>query len=498
MKISFKDIKLTKKQIILIISGIVLLAVLTAGSIYLYRYLKDKEKDNTENNNEELLETADDSQEALSTIAQVYDTSDSEPAFKIYSQRTGAVEGYDESGVKMYDTCEIEKADTDSIVEIGNDPIEKPNHCTLHFSYSSLMAYILLPDGSLIAADSHAVLQINMYENETRIVQLNGEAYYRIAKQPEDKIFTVQMGNEVFVATGTEIFAHAYTTYLTDDVWMDMKDPEVLEDMTQEEIDHMLEPNWRAGFGVLDGSGNIISRGEDTNSEEAVAVTKGDYWGFEFQNYGNMEVVNSSKGTTSDLRDSIKALMTDRDPSDFNPYSNAIASIINLVNEQIAISENSFGGVGNLSLMNYDDIVGGLTAYIYEDKQASIVSLQEGIEEERQFQEEWNSFWDDVNNAYAEAHTVTVYGEPYCPYEGYELSADKTSCVYVGDGTSSTPEYYPSDGSSGTQATCGEPGSAVYQLCKMSIGLSGANSYMSGSKCCMNPDIEEPTLESAY
>jgi hypothetical protein len=43
--------------------------------------------------------------------------------------------------------------------------------------------------------------------------------------------------------------------------------------------------------------------------------------------------------------------MTDRDPSDFNPYSNAIASIVNMVNEQIAISENSFEGVGNLSLM---------------------------------------------------------------------------------------------------------------------------------------------------
>ncbi len=494
MKISLKDIKLTKKQILLVVSGIILLAVLTAGSIYLYRYLKDK--DDTGNDNVESFETADDSKDALSVIAQPYDTEDSEPAFKIYSEMTGAVEGYEESGMEMYDTCEIELGDSDSLIEIGEDPIEKPNHCTLHFSYSSLAAYILLPDGSLIAVDSDAVLQINMYENETRIVQLNGEAYYRIAKQPEDKIFTVQMGNEVFVATGTEIFAHTYATYLTDDVWMDMKDPEILDDMTQEEIDNMLEPNWRAGFGVLDGSGNIISRGEDTNSEEAVVVTKGDYWGFEFQNYRNMEVVNSSKGTTSDLRDAIKVLMTDRDPSDFNPYSNAIASVINLVNEQIAISENNFGGVGNLSLMNYDDIVGGLTAYIYEDKQESIVALQRADEEAEEFAEEWNAFWDDVSNAYEEAHTVTVYGEPYCPYEGYELNADGTACIYVGDGTSSTPEYHYSDSISGTEATCSASGSAAYQLCVASIGLSGANSYMSGSKCCMNPDIDEPTLES--
>ena len=205
-KLSLPNIKLSKKQTLLLAVSVLLLSLAVASLIW-WHFSNQKDSDTTKE--EDTGEYADDSKEALSTIAQVYDTEDSEPAFKIYSQRTGAIEGYEESGVEMYDTCEVEIKETDSITEIGNDPIERPNHCTLHFSYSSLIAYILLPDGSLISADSDAVLQINMYENETRIVQLNGEAYYRIAKQPEDKIFTVQMGNEVFVATGTEIFAHA-------------------------------------------------------------------------------------------------------------------------------------------------------------------------------------------------------------------------------------------------------------------------------------------------
>ena len=491
MKISLKDIKITKKQGITASVTVIALAIIIMGGIFLYNHLKENNSDINEDKIS-IKDLADDSEDALSTIAQPYDITDSEPKFKIYSQRTGAVEGYEESGVEMYDTCEIEIEDTASLIEIGEEPIERNNHCTLHFFGSYLTAYILLPDGSLIAADSDAVLQINMYDNETRIVQLDGQAYYRIAKQPENKIFTIQMGNEVFVATGTEIFAHTYATYLTDDVWMDMKDPEILDTMTEEEVNQMLEPNWRAGFGVLDGSGNIIPRGEDANSEETVVVTKGDYWSFEFQNYGNMEVVNSSKGTTSALKDALKVLMTDHDWYDFNPYYNLITSADTFVEDQIEISKNSFGGLGNLSFMNYDDIVGGLTAYIYKDKQASIVSLQEGIAEERAFQEEWNSFWDDVNQAYSEAHTVTVYGEPYCPYEGYELNADGTACVYVGTGESS--------GSSGTgtgdSPMCSDPGTAAYQLCRMSLSLSNTTSYMSGSQCCINPDVPEPTLES--
>ena len=103
MKISLKDIKLTKKQIIIASVAIVSLAVLVTGGIFLYKYLKNKDSDN---NNEETItkDLPDDSEEALSTIAQPYDTSDSEPTFKIYSQRTGAVEGYEESGVEIYDT----------------------------------------------------------------------------------------------------------------------------------------------------------------------------------------------------------------------------------------------------------------------------------------------------------------------------------------------------------------------------------------------------------
>ncbi len=489
MKINFKGIKLSKKQIILV--GICALLVISIAVFLIFIDTDGTDTSSEGDTSAEDGEYADDSEDALSIVAQPYDTEDSQPVFKIYSERIGAVEGSEESGVEMYDTCEVEVADTDTLIEIGNDPIERPNHCTLHFSPDYLVAYILLPDGSLISADRGAVLQINMYDNETRIVQLDGQAYYRIAKQPEDKIFTIQMGNEVFVATGTEIFAHTYATYLSDQTWMDIKDPSLYEDMTQEEIDHMLEPNWRAGFGVLDGSGNIVPRGEDANSEETVVVTKGDYWGFEFQNYGNREVVNTSKGTTLDLGSAIKALMTDRDPSDFNPYSNAIYYATNLLNEQTAISENSFGGLGNLSLMNYDDIVGGLTAYIYEDKQASIISLLEAREEERAFQEEWNSFWDDVSQAYEEAHTVTVYGEPYCPDEGYELNADETACVYVGTGESSG-----SSSSGGNSPTCSDPGTATYQLCRMSLSLSNTTSYMSGSQCCMNPDVPEPTLES--
>jgi hypothetical protein len=49
----------------------------------------------------------------------------------------------------------------------------------------------------------------------------------------------------------------------------------------------MLEPNGGLVLVYLTAvENNIISRGEDTNSEEAVVVTKGDYWGLNSNTIG--------------------------------------------------------------------------------------------------------------------------------------------------------------------------------------------------------------------
>lgn len=81
-----------------------------------------------------------------------------------------------------------------------------------------LNAYFELPDGSLITVSSNnsPKIQVNIYNNEIRVVMVRGSAYFRIAKQAKNKIFSIQIADQIFATNGnTEVFAYTYGKTIT-------------------------------------------------------------------------------------------------------------------------------------------------------------------------------------------------------------------------------------------------------------------------------------------
>lgn len=95
--------------------------------------------------------------------------------------------------------------------------IDRPNHCLVVAGYYKGLSsdslpvntFVLLPDGSLITLDGSqtSAIQVNISEQGTRIIQSQGKAFYRIAKQPAGKKFVIQAGSQEFTAVGTKVFA---------------------------------------------------------------------------------------------------------------------------------------------------------------------------------------------------------------------------------------------------------------------------------------------------
>lgn len=121
--------------------------------------------------------------------------------------------------------------------ELKNEAIEVCNHCIFSITQKLnpsiqydikdvswekelyMNAYVELPDGSLITISSYdsPVVQINIYENETRVIIGNGLAYFRITKQEKNKIFTVQIADKVFgTKDGAELLAYSNVESLTE------------------------------------------------------------------------------------------------------------------------------------------------------------------------------------------------------------------------------------------------------------------------------------------
>lgn len=130
---------------------------------------------------------------------------------------------------------ESSKIDT---YELKEEPIEVCNHCVFSITQKLnpslqydikdvswnetlyMNANIELPDGSLITISSYnnPLIQVNIYENETRVVIGNGIAYFRILKQEKNKIFTVQIANKIFgTKDGAELLAYSNFETINED-----------------------------------------------------------------------------------------------------------------------------------------------------------------------------------------------------------------------------------------------------------------------------------------
>ncbi len=259
-KFTLPKLNLTKKQIVIISSSVLLLAAIVLVLVLVLKKPNSTKSlaQTIDRSNSAGLELADDSATAKSStsLQTAYATKDG-TKIKVYGETVKKLYDKGNNAIQMTESCQYEGTDKEeeTTYTLGTEPVEVNNHCKLTFpvvfdaseTVNTLTAYILLPDNSLISVSSNnsSSLQINIYKNETRIVQVTGEAYYRIAPQGNNKIFTVQMMNLIFTATGTEIYTEEGFGTTANSTFGISKG-----DLT-------------GGFFLYDGSGNLTKRGSN-------------------------------------------------------------------------------------------------------------------------------------------------------------------------------------------------------------------------------------------
>ena len=227
-KLTLPKISLSKKQIILICIPLTILILLIATLLI----LKSREEISLDDKNvpedQTMLGYANDSEEVLEIPLQTYTPADTKTKYMVYADIINT-----DPEVEMIESCTYsdgtEAKETQYFV--GREPVQVSNHCLLTFAEydgpDSIQntyfynVYLVLPDGSLITLTTKDTpsIQVNMYDKETRIVQLNGYAYYRVAPQEDSKKFSVQMIDRVMYVTGTEFFAGVSSSFSGDGIW---------------------------------------------------------------------------------------------------------------------------------------------------------------------------------------------------------------------------------------------------------------------------------------
>lgn len=471
------------KKIIWIVGG-ALLVLISLVAVYFF-VLKPK----TGN-------VADDSETALSELTQKYPGDNTRPTFQVFAEKPKAPDGQDSSDlmtVTIADSCDTNFTEGSASTLVDEKGIEKPNHCVVHLRQkgykgaSYLSAYLLLSDGSLIAVNTAssvgnqgADIQINMYKNETRIVQLYGDAYYRIAKQPKSKVFTIQVADQVFTATGTATFARQIPGFTNPP-----PDPSSMTGKSSEEIRNALvttiTPEFAVYFGVIEGSGMIGKRSGDDGD---LNMEKGNYYAFSYQHLGKSE--SQKLGGAKNILSG--AISTKTAGTIFNSF---LADQLTMTSKYALTS---------LTPENGPNLVNIIRTFL-KDYEAQSVAEATALEKEKA---EAGNFWDNFMNDMAaidakrarQEEAEQANGEPYCADAGFILTEDKKGCYKPEDTSSYNPDTSGSASSTGsTSSSCVSPGAASYQLCKMSLPPVG-KSTMSGTNCCLNTEINKPNLQS--
>jgi hypothetical protein len=156
----------------------------------------------------------------------------SQSNFEYYSDGLTVIEKYSKSNVSPQFTLFIEPQENNLYPEVrivcGHEEenmsmpningITIDNHCIIDNSYGSVRSHILFSDGSMISMGENAVVQVNISGNETDIIQIDGESYYRIASQTDVEVKTedndietkyyIDIADYRFEATGTAIAAN--------------------------------------------------------------------------------------------------------------------------------------------------------------------------------------------------------------------------------------------------------------------------------------------------
>lgn len=247
------------KNKIIIFSGVILLLIAVGISVFL---IFNSGKTYTDSDG---------------TIWQKFDNNSNEPLFKIYVEQSSFKDGaYINSEcdprVDLEKTTKLEPTKEQTYVQ----GIDRPNHCRIisgHYPPSDATegtsnTFILLPDGSLLTLDGNtiSIVQVNIDETGTRIVQSSGNVYYRIAKQSPGKKFVIQVGNQEFTALGTKVFTS---------------------------ID-----NETVKLGLFEGAGTLT---EFTRDSEAVQVQVGTFAQYLYRSAEQIQLDQLFKMSTKDL-----------------------------------------------------------------------------------------------------------------------------------------------------------------------------------------------------
>jgi len=509
-----------------IISIFVMVLIFTTIGVGATIILTGRAKNNTKENNAN-LELADDSQTALYTGTQSYDLLDSTPTFDLYGE-VGYVEDKNDAPAVMLrsdyrpdaepcgqeDSLNYDKRPEvrEKCIRLSKEKLIIPNHATLQtyngayklyhnadksdWDWVDEYAYAFLPDGSMVSM-ANAEIQFNFYNNETRIVQMEGRAYYRVKAQAEDHKFTVQVGDRIIELSDaeTQIIVDKDKTAMDkdreklNDLYVDQKDGSKID---EELLAELQSQAYDVDIVQFAGVGKMYKRGETLNN--AIVLDDGDnlYKKFAFKDYKNKEA-------------------TDATQEQYNRDKEIILSSYYFTGPAMFSIDNY--GLGKFNSVSVEELYEMLMVYFDNASVAAYTSAMEYRKDMDNFTTEWNNFvknlgsckkgWHEVAegrccpdgyvyNASSAVCTKTTYYS-YCE-EGWTLESDNMCHKQGSSGTTSeqnAPVYKPKYGSDGDMCVdSSKP--ASYQLCKM--GVSVGRGRMNGSKCCFQ-DVAEPDLE---
>jgi hypothetical protein len=419
------------------------------GGILLWKNLNQPKQEANKTSNERV---ANDSGDALKNSLQSYAQVDTSTKFKVYAEGVSVL---DSKGNTVGDTnIPIMQMTESCSYSDGTQPIETKytlgptatevhNHCLLTFKQATafmtseyLNAYIVLPDNSLIVLSSQdsPSIQVNIYDNETRIVQVNGYAYYRIEKQTENHKFTTQISDVLLQVTGTEYYAKAAEDQ-KNTLWGSFQMLEgsaKLLNRSGKFIYDMLIPD-DYDYGTLNSSSGWKEEGTWDSDE------------FSY-NPAILYPFTSTNGVSQQTDPKVATVMAPKEPTDF------LADQVRLT-----LKEYGFG--------NFTKNIGNNIEAMVSEEIESVEDLRRDTLATRYANQ--SEFWDEYQAAVEE-----------------ENNSSSSSSSSGSNNSSSTTD----------NSDCVTSG-ATYQLCTM--GVSVGSSHMDGSKCCFDIDVPEPTLENA-
>lgn len=551
------NVKLNKK--IIIISSIVL-AFIICSIVFLIPKGKNEVVNNVVNKKGYAL----DNETAQATLYQPIIESDIK--FKVYGEISKGLNlsGYDgrlriktNCNIGLYDESNLEEDNKKEVVEenkeyaLGDSPVEINNHCIIYindtelngFDYSSpydyenhkflqrlyQTAYIELPDGSLISLISYGgpIMQVNIYDNETRIVLEDGSAYFRIVKQEKNKVFTVQVGDKVFRTTGkTEFFATTNAFIAS----LNQSNEDISKLIDEFIVAAKADKSWKddisgtlsvfnGSFELIKGTGTISDRG--SSKTEKLKKEKYEfiyYFAKHFEEGKTTRTGNVINVTEPSLKEYYTSIgYYEKTRGVWGISSNVYDSLdyqlslnnLNLNIDKIITKEENVSDIMPKYLAYYKEQVTKRLAEKKEAQTAYIKKRQEELKEELKTCKNDNYYYvpeangccpngygydaskNECINYSCDVGSYNV-GVGCCPNGSY-LSEDKKSCITPSK-QKETPSYFPSNSSGGNSDTCVDFGTATAQLFCPG-GNPGNHAYKSNGKCCIKSDINEPNLE---